>query len=125
MPILKCKACGTAIDSPAAVRASRCTHCGTAFGVASSASPGVAPSVQKVAPDPWLRVLLTKIYCRTLVVLMIYALSTGPMYWAIFEAFRDNGSMFLARLYYPIVLACERSETIGNWFDWYVGLWVY
>jgi hypothetical protein len=82
-------------------------------------------SAEAAAYDSWLRDLLVRIYCRTLIVLMIYVLSTGPLYWAIYEAFRDGGSVFLAKLYYPLVLACQHSDAISNWFDWYVGLWVY
>lgn len=91
----------------------------------SSVRPGLSEGTHAAESDPWLRDLLVRVYCRTLVVLMLYVLSTGPMYWAIYEAYRANGSIFLAKLYYPIVLACESSETISTWFDWYVGLWVY
>jgi hypothetical protein len=65
-----------------------------------------------------------RVYCRAVIVLMVYVLSTGPLYWAIYEGFTDNGSYFLARLYYPLVVACKHSEVVCNWFDWYVGLWV-
>ena len=54
----------------------------------------------------------------------VYVLSTGPMYWRIFEAYYLNGSPFIAQLYYPLVIACEMSDTVNGFFNWYIGLWV-
>ncbi len=65
-----------------------------------------------------------RIYIRVSVVLMLYVLSTGPMYWAIYESYRLGGSQFLWYLYYPIAVACE-NDAICRWFDWYVGLWIF
>jgi hypothetical protein len=112
------------IENAAGRRASSCSHCGAALHEMAAARPGVSQGAIGAAPDPWLRQLIVRIYCRVLLVLMIYVLSTGPLYWAIYESFTDNGSFFLARLYYPLVLACKHSEVVCNWFDWYVGLWV-
>ncbi len=67
---------------------------------------------------------LLRIYCRVLIVLMLYVLSTGPMYWLIYEAYNMGGSSFLSKLYFPIAVACE-NDAICRWFDWYVGLWVF
>lgn len=75
--------------------------------------------------DESVRDFLLRIYCRVMIVLILYVLSTGPMYWAIYEAFNTNGSSFLAKLYFPLVLACQYSDPICTWFDWYLGLWVY
>jgi hypothetical protein len=103
-------------ESAAGARCSRCGHPPEGATSQTSALTGTEQSARVF----WLRV-----YCRVLIVLMVYVLSTGPMYWAIYEAFNTNGHSFLARLYYPIVLACQLSDTICAWFDWYVGLWVY
>jgi len=64
-----------------------------------------------------------RLYCRLLVMFVLYVLSTGPMYWACYEAYYANGSKYIAMFYWPITVACE-NETIANWITWYVELWV-
>ncbi len=124
--IVKCKACGASIPAAANVRALRCPQCGTlAIEESARSKSPLAESVVSSSEDAWFRDLLAKIYCRSLIVLILYVLSTGPMYWLVYEAFRANGSVFLAKLYLPIVFACQYSDVICGWFDWYVGLWVY
>jgi hypothetical protein len=54
----------------------------------------------------------------------LYVLSAGPFYWKIYEAYRLDGSPYLASLYLPLVVLSEVSDTFGQWMDWYVGLWV-
>ena len=123
--ILKCKACGASIEAPIDARAFRCRHCGT---LTHGASVPPKPRLTERATSshgPGFRDLLVRIYCRVLIVMMLYILSTGPMYWILYEAFRANGSTFLAKLYLPIVAVCQHNDTICGWFDWYVGLWVY
>lgn len=66
---------------------------------------------------------LMRLYCRLLVALVLYVLSTGPMYWTCYEAYYLHGSEYVAKLYLPIVLACE-NEYIADWFTWYVELWI-
>ncbi len=58
-------------------------------------------------------------------VLFLYVLSAGPMYWVIYEAYNHDGSAFVAQLYLPLTLACERSEMLNDFMQWYVGLWVF
>lgn len=58
-------------------------------------------------------------------ILLVYLLSTGPMYWRIHAAYNFRGSPFVAQLYYPVVKGCEASETFSDVLDWYAGLWVY
>lgn len=74
--------------------------------------------------QPSLRDRLLRMYCWTVVLLALYVLSTGPMYWRIFGAYRLDESDFLQRLYLPLVLLCEQSQFISDWFDWYIGLWI-
>jgi hypothetical protein len=66
---------------------------------------------------------LLRAYCWLLLALLAYVLSTGPMYWEVYEAYHANGSAWVALLYYPVVVACE-YEPVAAWFDWYVGLWI-
>lgn len=68
----------------------------------------------------WKRIAL-----QLIAILLAYVLSTGPMYWYIFEAYYLNGSTFIAKLYYPLVILCQLSDRINAFFDWYIGLWVY
>ena len=66
-----------------------------------------------------------RIYNRIAFTLLIYVLSTGPMYWPIYEAYNIGGrsiDRLVYILYYPIVLLCE-NEWIAGWFEWYVGMW--
>ena len=80
-------------------------------------------SEQSRPPAPPFR-SLKRLLVQLAVLFVLYVLSTGPMYWWIFEAYYLGGSQFLAQLYYPLVIACEMSDTIGAFFEWYVGLWV-
>ena len=77
---------------------------------------------QKQEP-PRPRKLLAGAYCCMMLALLAYVLSTGPMYWEIYEAYHANGSTWVALFYYPVVLACE-FEPVSAWFDWYIGLWI-
>lgn len=69
------------------------------------------------------RNLILRIYNRTLILFLMYILSTGPMYWYVYEAYNMGGSSFLANFYGPIALMCQ-VDWIANWFDWYIGLWI-
>lgn len=73
------------------------------------------------SPRPRQRLL--RAYCWIAAAFLAYVLSTGPMYWEVYEAYHANGSTWVALLYYPVVLACE-FEPVATWFDWYVGLWI-
>jgi hypothetical protein len=117
---LKCKTCGGSMVAREPAGTLWCARCGK-----PSESRRLKAAAISAEPEDPIRDLVLRIYCRVMIVLMLYVLSTGPMYWAIFEAFNTSGSSFLAKLYYPIALACQHSDTICNWFDWYVGLWVY
>lgn len=60
--------------------------------------------------------------------LLAYILSAGPFYWHIHAAYIAEGdsSDFLVRaFYFPLVLACESSDYIANFFDWYIMLWAF
>ena len=57
--------------------------------------------------------------------LILYVLSTGPLYWQIYDAYQPDGSVFLRGLYYPVILACESSDYVSNFFHWYAMLWAF
>lgn len=114
---LRCKSCGAALEARDDSPTVQCEKCGEQMPAASQ-------------PIPWEKehspiASLVRLYCRAMIVLILYVLSTGPMYWLIFAGYQASGSSIIANLYFPIVWACQQSDVICNWFDWYVGLWVY
>ncbi|MBA3312329.1 MAG: hypothetical protein H0T47_03410 [Planctomycetaceae bacterium] len=54
----------------------------------------------------------------------LYVLSTGPFYWAIYEAYFLQSSTYLAALYLPLVWLSHVSPGFAGWMDWYIGLWI-
>lgn len=116
---LLCPSCRSLVEAPQDSKSARCQHCG------SRVVPGGDSTAGDESAENPLRDLVLRIYCRVMIGLLVYVLSTGPMYWAVYEAFNASGSTFLAKLYFPIALACEKSEVVCDWFDWYVGLWVF
>ena len=74
-------------------------------------------------PSHPLRDLVLRVYCYLVVLGVLYVLSAGPMYWAVYEAYHADGSRFVAQLYLPLVLLSE-FEPIGRVVNWYVGLWI-
>lgn len=64
-----------------------------------------------------------RVYTRVVVILVIYVLSIGPMYWSWYESRYLNGDPFLAKLYYPLEVICHKLPWLGSWVDWYVDQW--
>lgn len=114
---LKCKSCGAALEAQNAASIVRCEQCGEQMTAA-----GQPVQMEK---DHSLIATLIRLYCRVMIVFILYVLSTGPMYWLVFAGYQASGSSFIANLYFPIVWACQQSDVVCTWFDWYVGLWVY
>lgn len=117
---LKCKSCGASMEVREPAVPLRCSRCGNPSEEASPRSEFLLSEADEAVIN-----LILRVYSRVMIVFLLYVLSTGPMYWAIYEAFNTSGSSFLAKLYYPIALVCQHSDLICTWFDWYVGLWVY
>jgi len=84
-----------------------------------------AETTDRVQISPGVRLYryLMRLLLQLLILTVLYAASTGPMYWSCYEAYNMNGSRYVAQLYWPIVRACE-YKPIGDFFNWYVGLWV-
>ena len=116
---IRCQSCGTRTELPPHRQVVRCPNCHQQIAIRPN------PAGFEGSDDNPVRDFVLRVYCRAMIGLLIYVLSTGPMYWLVYEAFNASGSTFLAKLYYPIALACEASDTICTWFDWYVGLWVF
>jgi hypothetical protein len=94
-----------------------------------SAAPHTPPSrLRADVPQPEsagriLMDLALRVYCYLVVLLFLYVLSIGPMYWHIYEAFFLERRPLIGVFYLPLIVASE-IEFIGDWLDWYVGLWV-
>ena len=58
------------------------------------------------------------------IILVLYVLSIGPMYWYWFEAYHLGGSTFIAKLYLPLLIVCKKVDFISDWVNWYIGLWI-
>lgn len=114
---LKCKSCGATMAARDDAPIVRCEQCGESVPTADRQT--------RVGGPPSALGPLIRVYCRVMFIFIIYVLSTGPMYWLIFAGYQASGSSFVANLYFPIVWACQQSDVICTWFDWYVGLWVY
>lgn len=65
-----------------------------------------------------------RILLQLVLVLVVYVLSVGPMYWKIYEAYYLNGSPFIAQFYLPLILLYEHSEIARAVLNWYIGLWI-
>jgi hypothetical protein len=61
---------------------------------------------------------------RTFLLLGIYVLSFGPMYWHWYGGRFAGGSQIVAAFYEPIVVIATFVPWFGEWMDWYVGLWI-
>ena len=88
------------------------------------------------SPTPSRRHILLQLLLRATVYLFLtltmYVLSIGPMYWRWYEsyamhhsheealAYADRVSLF----YLPLLEACNRSEHISAYVNWYIDFWV-
>jgi len=61
---------------------------------------------------------------RVFVMLAIYVLSIGPLYWQWYGARFAGESPWLAAFYEPLVIVAQLIPPFGRWMDWYVGLWI-
>lgn len=77
----------------------------------------------RLTPGARLYRYLMRLVLQLLFLMVLYVASTGPMYWSCYEAYNMNGSRYVAQLYWPVVQACE-YKPIGDFLDWYVGLWI-
>lgn len=63
-------------------------------------------------------------YCWFLILGTLYVLSIGPMYWHWYDVrYTGDGNRLVQALYTPLALACQINEPLGNWVEWYIGLW--
>ena len=60
---------------------------------------------------------------QTAILLVLYVLSIGPMFWYWFEAIHGDGSKYIAAFYTPLLYACE-IDPIRDFVNWYIDLWI-
>ncbi len=61
---------------------------------------------------------------RTFLLLALYVLSIGPMYWHWYNGKFVTGSKVVAAFYEPLFIAANLIGPFGEWLDWYVELWI-
>jgi hypothetical protein len=61
---------------------------------------------------------------RMFLLIGLYVLSIGPMYWHWYGGRFAGGSQLVAAFYEPIFIMATLVPWFGEWMDWYVGLWI-
>ncbi|MBM83291.1 MAG: hypothetical protein CMJ78_22245 [Planctomycetaceae bacterium] len=101
-------------DSSPAVADSDSTHSDSPLQ--TSKKPEVDGSLDQKAVS-WFTAL-------TPLMLVLYFLSSGPMYWHWYESQNMGGSRFVNLLYRPLSIACE-IPFVGDIVDNYVQWWIH
>jgi hypothetical protein len=65
-----------------------------------------------------------RVYNRVVILMVLYVLSIGPMYWQWVDSMHVQGHPAVARFYYPLLLACEIIPVFGKVVNWYLDFWV-
>jgi hypothetical protein len=76
-------------------------------------------------PKSRFKKLLTRLATRVFILLVIYVLSIGPMYWKWEDAMMTGDNDSLLIFYMPLMVASELSETFRTLINGYIELWVY
>lgn len=71
-----------------------------------------------------LREWVLRVIERSFLLLAVYVLSIGPMYWHWYGARFAGGSILLAAFYEPLIFIAQLFPAFGRWMDWYVSLWI-
>ncbi len=66
------------------------------------------------------------------VVLVLYVLSIGPMYWTWYESYalyenHDDAMQNPDRVtlfYLPLIYACQENKDLRDYVNWYLDFWV-
>jgi len=66
-----------------------------------------------------------KILIRMAVLLALYVLSIGPMYWSWYGAKVGLGSPLFLVFYRPLEIAAALVPAVGHFLNWYISLWIY
>ncbi len=88
--------------------------------------PSTQPETDPVASTPnqslWLNI---EAYIeRMFILLCIYTLSVGPMYWDWLAGRQAKGNPYIAAFYEPLRIAGELFPPFGEWLNWYIRFWI-
>ena len=61
---------------------------------------------------------------RTFLLLVLYVLSFGPLYWHWYGGRFAGGNTWMVMFYEPLFVAAQLIPSFGKWMDWYVNLWI-
>ncbi|WP_417390002.1 hypothetical protein [Gimesia sp.] len=71
----------------------------------------------------WRRYIITSTIQIT-VLLLLYVLSIGPLFWQWYSSFNSMSSPFFAAFYTPLLLACDLFPPLSDGVNWYINLWI-
>lgn len=81
------------------------------------------PPPEMAGPRGWRRWLEITLL-DTFIVLSLYVLSIGPLYWQWYSAKFVDGPSALAAFYEPLFLTANSIPAFGDWMDRYVRWWI-
>jgi len=87
---------------------------------ASQASIDAKPSPRGLTPLEF----AASVYNRVVILMLIYVLSIGPMYWEWVDSMYLQGHPAVARFYYPLLILCDLIPPLGDLINWYLSFWV-
>jgi hypothetical protein len=82
-----------------------------------------APLPMPVAPRTW-RGWVLRSAGQMLLLFSVYTLSIGPMFWTWYSAMYLDGPVWVAKLYLPLVIACEVIPPFGWLVNQYINWWI-
>ncbi len=71
----------------------------------------------------WRRYIINSLIQVT-VLLSLYILSIGPLFWQWYSSFNSMSSPFFAAFYTPLLFACEYIPPLSDGVNWYINLWI-
>lgn len=82
-------------------------------------------SKAQTIPKKWSqRRYIIKSLIQITIVLSIYVLSIGPLFWNWFSSYHSMSSPFYATFYMPLLLACDYIPPLSDGVNWYINLWI-
>lgn len=61
---------------------------------------------------------------QLMILLSLYVLSIGPLFWQWFASYHDMSNPFFAAFYMPLLLACDYIPPLSDGVNWYINLWI-
>ncbi len=67
---------------------------------------------------------ITRSLLKLTIILVLYVLSIGPMFWYWYEAMYVGGSIFVLAFYQPLLFACQKNKFVHAFVNDYIDLWI-